>query len=198
MDKGEEENAVALKNITPKNDPQHSHANPIFSMETESGPPPYIGPPDTGGSSQNGDILEEGITDERRYTKRATSPSDVSLNGDIQKLDSMLTVGSSSSDTRKRHKSDGALPTTPVSKTFLDPNNKKNSMYESKSTISGVKFDDSFIGTCSTILLLNVYVKLYNAIATNLNMKNERLSSLRACFNQNTYFALPWCFHMQK
>ncbi|XP_060581235.1 solute carrier family 4 member 11-like [Ruditapes philippinarum] len=160
MDKGEEENAVALKNITPKNDPQHSHANPIFSMETESGPPPYIGPPDTGGSSQNGDILEEGITDERKYTKRATSPSDVSLNGDIQKLDSMLTVGSSSSDTRKRHKSDGALPTTPVSKTFLDPNNKKNSMYESKSTISGVKFDDSFIDESGTTLIYSRHEKV--------------------------------------
>ncbi|OWF45125.1 sodium bicarbonate transporter-like protein 11 isoform X2 [Mizuhopecten yessoensis] len=53
---------------------------------------------------------------------------------------------------RRRHRSEGALNTltitnnaaSPKSNNLLDPN-RKNSMYESRSTISGVKFDDSFI-----------------------------------------------------
>lgn len=56
---------------------------------------------------------------------------------------------------RRRHRSEGALntltitnnATSPKSNNLLDPNYRKNSMYESRSTISGVKFDDSFIGT---------------------------------------------------
>ena len=153
MDKGEDGSAVALQKITPKNDPEQSHANPIFSMETESGPPAYIGPSEPEENQQNGDMLEEVNSDEKRYKKRATSPSNVSINGDMQKFDSLLAVDSNNKESRKRHKSDGAVPNTPVSKTFLDPN-KKNSMYESKSTISGVKFDDSFIGKSLIVSLI--------------------------------------------
>ncbi|XP_053399229.1 solute carrier family 4 member 11-like isoform X2 [Mercenaria mercenaria] len=162
MDKGQEENGIALQKITSKADSANSHANPIFSMETESdsGPPPYIGPSDGGENSRSGDIPGGGHLDDKGYQKRATSPSNISINGDIQKLDSLLAVDGTNVETRKRHKSDGAVPNTPVGKTFLDPNNKKSSMYESKSTISGVKFDDSFIDESGTTLIYSRHEKV--------------------------------------
>ena len=47
---------------------------------------------------------------------------------------------------RRRHKSEGSVQISPCRPDNLTPN-KKNSMYESRSTISGVRFDDCFIGT---------------------------------------------------
>lgn len=156
----EEENGIALKQIVRKPESAQSHANPIFSMETESdkGPPPYIGP--SGRHPGNCDILEDGQMDDKGLMKRSTSPSNISINGDIQRLDSLLAVEHGNLETRKRHKSDGAVPNTLPSKSFLDPNNKKNSLYESKSTISGVKFDDSFIDESGTTLLYSRHEKV--------------------------------------
>lgn len=52
---------------------------------------------------------------------------------------------------RRRHKSDGAIPAAtlnsqPSGNNHLSPNQRKNSMFGSRSTISGIKFDDPYIG----------------------------------------------------
>lgn len=49
---------------------------------------------------------------------------------------------------KRRHKSEGSVHVSPSRSDHLIPN-KKNSMYESRSTISGVRFDDSYIGKFS-------------------------------------------------
>lgn len=156
-----EENGIALQNITPLVDSPHSHANPIFTMESDgnTGPPPYIGPAD---GSTNG-ALSSG--NHSNGSSSQTSPLTVSISNDVQKLDTLKATDQSNTDTRKRHKSEGGVPNSPVGKTFLDPNNKKSSMYESKSTISGVKFDDSFIGELN--VLSNEYLFIHFIIHWN-------------------------------
>ena len=140
----DQENGISLQQITMRTDDNahQSHANPNFYMESESesGPPPYTSPVNGGvQTANNGDVFTEGTTPANGEPGRT--------NGDIQKIDSLLSVDNSSSDIRKRHKSEGGLPSNVQSNTLLDPESlRKNSMYESKSTISGVKFDDSFIG----------------------------------------------------
>lgn len=183
MDKGLEENGIALKKIVPRPDSANSHANPIFSMETESdtGPPPYIGPSGSRQQSGNGEG-RGGQEVERDFITQAVSPSNISINGDIQKLDSLLAVEHGNVETRKRHKSEGAVPTSPPSKSFLDPNNRKNSMYESKSTISGVKFDDSFIG------------KLPSCIPKFIPSREADLISSFSCFIAEK-MVLSWHFN---
>lgn len=52
---------------------------------------------------------------------------------------------------RRRHKSEGSVHVSPSRSDHLIPN-KKNSMYESRSTISGVRFDDSYIGKFSSTI----------------------------------------------
>lgn len=158
-------NGIALQQITlkPDGNVNQSHANPSFHMEneSESGPPPYPGRENgqiASTSTSNGDVCQREITPTSSSTDQTgndlsslNSPrSNVSSNGEIQKLDSLLSVEGIALDKRKRHKSEGCVPSSPNAKAFLDPSNlRKNSMYESKSTISGVKFDDSFIGEYS-------------------------------------------------
>lgn len=57
---------------------------------------------------------------------------------------------------RRRHKSEGAIPAATLNcqssgNNHLSPNQRKNSMFGSRSTISGIKFDDPYIedGKCS-------------------------------------------------
>ena len=66
---------------------------------------------------------------------------------------------------RRRHKSESALPGSPTKSPantngFLNPNYRKASMYESRSTISGVKFDDPFIGK----MFKTIYIFVLNYI----------------------------------
>lgn len=149
MDNGHEENGIVLKEIRPRLDAVISHANPSFSMESDMAPPPY-GPADGRHQPRNDEIPGSSP----RLVQPSLSPTNIGVNGDTQKLDTLLSVEHTNVEVRKRHKSDGAMPNSPPSKTFLDPNNKKNSMYESKSTISGVKFDDSFIGKLYILFIL--------------------------------------------
>lgn len=143
----DQENGIALQQITMKTDGNvhQSHANPNFYMESESesGPPSYSGQENgTSHSASNGDVFTSGTNP--TFSKSDTTQISHSPNGETQNLDSLLSVENAALDGRKRHKSEGCVPTT---KSLLEPTNlRKNSTYESKSTISGVKFDDSFIG----------------------------------------------------
>ena len=143
MESPHDDNNVELQQVTVLTpDSPSCHGNPSFTMELDNskGPPPYIGPSGGGTFTTNGDIM---FPNEGTNTPRSSSPGpEFYTNGDVIKSASRLSVRS---DTRKRHKSEGATPNTP-GKSFLDPNNRKGSIYESKSTLSGAKFDDSFIG----------------------------------------------------
>ena len=149
MESPHDDNHVELRQVTVLTTPESPscHGNPSFTMDIENskGPPPYIGPRGGGTVHRNGDMI---FANEGTDTPRSTSPvpecftnGDVK-NGDMNKSCSLLSVRQ---DTRRRHKSEGATPNTPR-KSFLEPNNRKGSIYESKSTLSGAKFDDSFIG----------------------------------------------------
>ncbi|KAK3100091.1 hypothetical protein FSP39_014604 [Pinctada imbricata] len=65
---------------------------------------------------------------------------------------------------RRRHKSESAVPASPTKSTgsngFLNPNYRKGSMYESRSTISGVKFDDPFIDETGLTLMYSRHEKV--------------------------------------
>ncbi|XP_060064825.1 solute carrier family 4 member 11-like [Ylistrum balloti] len=123
--------------------------NLAFTIESEGqGPPPY----------SNGNK-----TNPEHKPKHHTDWINGSANGHVTKINVPPAStqdaeggGLSPPDTgggRRRHRSEGALNTLTVtnnaasqkSGNLLDPNYRKNSMYESRSTISGVKFDDSFI-----------------------------------------------------
>lgn len=152
---GDQENGIALQQITmkPEGSTHETHTNPNFYMETESesGPPPYPGKENGGIQTvSNGDVHTEDVHPSTQDHRTDNLHSNTDTNGDIQRPDGLLSVEPVSIDKRKRHKSEGAIPSTTQSKTFLDPSNlRKSSMFESKSTISGVKFDDSFIGKIS-------------------------------------------------
>ena len=146
-DKGDD-NGVVLQSIKPHFE---SHTNPSFSMESETdAPPPYSSPKDRYRKRDNSGITTtpDNMVDASNGSKGVVfqSLSNGSVEKDGEKMDSSLSGESSHLDIRKRHKSEGAVPNSPSSKTFLDPNYRKNSMYESKSTISGAKFEDSFVG----------------------------------------------------
>ena len=144
MESPHDDNNVELQNVTVVTpESPHSHGNPSFSMDMENGkgPPPYLGPGGGGQGHRNGHLIQ---AIDGRDTPRSSSPGPEFIsNGDVIKSDSHLSV---KSDTRKRHKSEGATPSSTPGKSFLDPNNRKGSIYESKSTLSGARFDDSFIG----------------------------------------------------
>lgn len=91
---------------------------------------------------------------------RSHSSSSQSFNSDIQKSDSLLTVDSISVDKRKRHRSEGATPKVLPCISYLDPNSRTNSFYGSKSTISGVRFEDSFVDESGTTLIYSRHEKV--------------------------------------
>ncbi|KAL4230219.1 hypothetical protein ACF0H5_010604 [Mactra antiquata] len=174
MDPGMEENGIALQNVTPIVESPHSHANPIFTMENDgnTGPPPYIGPTD---GNSNGAVPTAGNHSDNGSTNQM-SPKTVSINEETQNADRLMTTDHTFADTRKRHKSEGGIPNSPVGKSFLDPNDRQNSMYESKSTISGVKFDDSFVDEAGTTLIYSRHEKVplkdfSNEIRAHLDIK---------------------------
>ncbi|XP_052793413.1 solute carrier family 4 member 11-like isoform X2 [Mya arenaria] len=159
MDKGKEDAGIKLTDIQtdglPSEGPEspHTHANPMFSMETEADAtlPPYGSPGKGVPNGHNGDIQDDSpIRSSSNHSERGvvfTTP------GTGESVDVH--------DTRKRHKSDGAHPNASSSKTLLDPSNlRKTSVYESKSTISGVKFDDSFIDESGTTLIYSKHEKV--------------------------------------
>ena len=102
--------------------------NPSFEPESNTGPSHYI----NNNSGASPTTSNDGMHDPQSVANGDTlSPPDTNIG-------------------RKRHKSDGAIgngtSNTSIQKSnLLDPN-RKNSMYESKSTISGIPFDDSFLG----------------------------------------------------
>ncbi|KAL5012177.1 hypothetical protein ScPMuIL_010728 [Solemya velum] len=62
------------------------------------------------------------------------------------------------SSLRRRHKSDGCLP--PNKSDLLDPNHRKSSWCDSRSTLNGAKFDDSFIDEYGTTLIYSRHEKV--------------------------------------
>ena len=158
MESPHDGNHVELQQVTVVTPESPScYGNPSFATDVDNnkGPPPYIGPGGGGGQGQvkgeghmNGDLIhaaEQSGSDTPRSTSPIPERFSSMTNGDVVKSSSRLSVNI---DTRKRHKSEGALPSSSPGKSFLDPNNKKGgSIYESKSTLSGARFDDSFIGT---------------------------------------------------
>ncbi|WAR00727.1 HKR1-like protein [Mya arenaria] len=101
----------------------HTHANPMFSMETEADAtlPPYGSPGKGVPNGHNGDIQDDSpIRSSSNHSERGvvfTTP------GTGESVDVH--------DTRKRHKSDGAHPNASSSKTLLDPSN----LHESGTTL---------------------------------------------------------------
>lgn len=120
--------------------------NPAFTIESEGqGPPPYSNKQKPGQNTKQSADWKNGNVNGHVTTINVPQASPKNAEGG----------GLSPPDTgggRRRHRSEGALNTltvsnnsaSPKSNNLLDPN-RKNSMYESRSTISGVKFDDSFI-----------------------------------------------------
>ncbi|KAL3878327.1 hypothetical protein ACJMK2_030690 [Sinanodonta woodiana] len=105
------------------------------SKEMEKGPPPYRA--DTIGSP--------------------ISPINLTHSTD----DSLVTESKLTVDThegRRRHKSEGALHLEINSK-YLDPM-KRSAVYDSKSTISGIKFEDSFLDDSGTTLIYSRHEKV--------------------------------------
>ena len=167
MESPHDDNHVELQQVTVVTPESPScYGNPSFANDVDNhkGPPPYNGPGAGGGQVEatghgqghmNGNVIHTNERSESEAPRsRSASPLPPewfsSSNNGVVKSNSRLSVNL---DNRKRHKSEGALPTSSPGKSFLDPNNKKGSIYESKSTLSGVKFDDSFIGECAICFL---------------------------------------------
>ena len=178
MESPHDDNHVELQQVTVVTPESPScYGNPSFAheMDNHKGPPPYNGPGAGGGHVEaqgqghmNGNVIHSTeISDSDTPRSRSTSPLPpewFSSSNGVVNSNSRLSVNL---DMRKRHKSEGALPTSSPGKSFLDPNNKKGSIYESKSTLSGVKFDDSFIGRylCANLFLyffdfLTIFLRL--------------------------------------
>ena len=90
------------------------------------------------------------------YHRKSSQPSPPS--GDTLAIDmsgnTLVPHGgnmTSPESSRRRHKSEGAIPVTTLNcqasgNNHLTPTQRKNSMFGSRSTISGIKFDDPYIG----------------------------------------------------
>ncbi|XP_061163740.1 solute carrier family 4 member 11-like isoform X2 [Saccostrea echinata] len=66
---------------------------------------------------------------------------------------------------RRRHKSEGAIPVASLNgqaggNNHLSPNQRKNSVFGSRSTISGIKFDDPYVDESGLTLMYSKHEKL--------------------------------------
>lgn len=150
----DEKGGVELQQVTVvtiDNDSSARKKNPELTINQDPGPPPY--------KEQNGiySISNGSVPSTPTFNKtsRISPPSspfgnNITFDGDDSGLSprtnrsNTLSVDSAQS-ARRRHKSEGQLPGSPGKSMYLDPN-RKSSTYESRSTISGIKFDDSYIG----------------------------------------------------
>ncbi|KAJ8297882.1 hypothetical protein KUTeg_024413 [Tegillarca granosa] len=149
----DEKGGVELQQVTVvtiDNDSSAQNENPELTINQDSGPPPY--------KEQNGlySLSNGSVPSTPTFTpsNRISPPSspfgnNMTFDGDVSGLSprtgrsNTLSVDSAHS-ARRRHKSEGQLPGSPGKPMYLDPN-RKSSTYESRSTISGIKFDDSYI-----------------------------------------------------
>ena len=148
MDSSPEETTVELEQVfivTPT-----SERTPEIHSESSASSPPNT----HNGIEKSGHLyfskINPKVLDLKQNGRLYLSPSDNSVDsvGHYRKGGYLSPLDSASDDEgggRRRHKSEGSVQVAPVRPNHLIPN-KKNSMYESRSTISGVRFDDPFIG----------------------------------------------------
>ncbi|XP_022324265.2 solute carrier family 4 member 11-like isoform X2 [Crassostrea virginica] len=104
------------------------------------------------------------------YHRKSSQPSPPS--GDTLAIDmsgnTLVPHGgnmTSPESSRRRHKSEGAIPVATLNcqasgNNHLTPNQRKNSMFGSRSTISGIKFDDPYIDETGLTLMYSKHEKL--------------------------------------
>ncbi|VDH99436.1 Hypothetical predicted protein, partial [Mytilus galloprovincialis] len=162
MDSSPEETTVELEQVfivTPT-----SERTPEIHSESSASSPPNT----HNGIEKSGHLyfskINPKVLDLKQNGRLYLSPSDNSVDsvGHYRKGGYLSPLDSASEDEgggRRRHKSEGSVQVAPVRPNHLIPN-KKNSMYESRSTISGVRFDDPFIDENGHTLMYSRHEKV--------------------------------------
>ncbi|XP_063414331.1 solute carrier family 4 member 11-like [Mytilus trossulus] len=162
MDSSPEETTVELEQVfivTPT-----SERTPDIQSESSASSPPNT----HNGIEKSGHLyfskINPKVLDLKQNGRLYLSPSDNSVDsvGHYRKGGYLSPLDTTSDDEgggRRRHKSEGSVQVAPVRPNHLIPN-KKNSMYESRSTISGVRFDDPFIDENGHTLMYSRHEKV--------------------------------------
>ncbi|CAC5399639.1 SLC4A11 [Mytilus coruscus] len=162
MDSSPEETTVELEQVfivTPT-----SEKTPDIQSESSASSPPTT----HNGIEKSGHLyfskINPKILDLKQNGRLYLSPSDNSVDsvGHYRKGGYLSPLDTASDDEgggRRRHKSEGSVQIATSRSNHSIPN-KKNSMYESRSTISGVRFDDPFIDENGHTLMYSRHEKV--------------------------------------